>query len=104
MRKDEFKVDGKLQLPLTLPNKYPIVKFKEPMERIENYEGLLKPTPIEIELRGQLPPFDVDKELNFDLPRLIPTKKQLEKKNFKLMDHISDRDIFRKHIYQNRQN
>ena len=32
MRKDEFKVDGKL--PLTLPNKYPIVKSKESMERI----------------------------------------------------------------------
>ena len=95
MRKDEFKVDGKL--PLTLPNRYPIVKSKEPMERIENYEGLLKPTPIEIELRGQLPPFDVDKELNF-VPKLIPTKKELEKENFKLMDHISDRDIFRKHI------
>ena len=49
MRKDKFKVN-------MLPNKYPIVKSKEPMERIENYEGLLKPTPIEIELRGQLPP------------------------------------------------
>ena len=69
MRKDKFKVDGILPLPLTsnrLPNRYPIVKSKEPMERIENYEGLLKPTPIEIELRGQLPPFDVDKELNFE--------------------------------------
>ena len=81
-----------------MPNRYPIVKSKEPVERIENYEGLLKPTPIEIELRGQLPPFDVDKELNFDVPKLIPTKKELEKENYKLIDHISDRDIFRKHI------
>ena len=77
MRKDEFKIDQKL--PLTLPNRYPIGKSKEPMERIENYEGLLKPIPIEIELRGQLPPFDVDKELNFEVPKLIPTKKELEK-------------------------
>ena len=91
MRKDKFKVD-------MLPNRYPIVNPKEPTERIENYKGLLKPTPIEIELRGQLPPFDVDKELNFDLPKLIPTKKELEKENYKLMDHILDRDIFRKHI------
>ena len=53
-----------------LPNKYPIVKFKEHVERIENYEGLLKPTPIEIKLRGQLPPFHVDKELNLDLQRV----------------------------------
>ena len=101
MRKDKFKVDGILPLPLTsnkLPNRYPIVKSKEPVERIENYEGLLKPTPIEIELRGQLPSFDVDKELNFDVPKLIPTKKELEKENYKLIDHISDRDIFRKHI------
>ena len=91
MRKDKFKVN-------MLPDKYQIVKSKEPVERIENYEGLLKPTPIEIELRGQLPPFDVDKELNFDVPKLIPTKKELEKENYKLMDHISDRDICRKHI------
>ena len=106
MRKDKFKVDGILPLPLTsnkLPNRYPIVKSKEPVERIENYEGLLKPTPIEIELRGQLPPFDVEKELNFDVPKLIPTKKELEKENYKLIDYISDRDYFRKHI-PNRQN
>ena len=61
MRENKFKVN-------MLPNRYPIANSKEPVERIENYEGLLKPTPIEIELRGQLPPFDVDKELNFDLP------------------------------------
>ena len=96
MRKDEFKVVGKL--PLTLSNKYQMIKTKEPMERIDNYEGLLKPTPIKIELRGQLLLFDVDKELSFEIPRLIPTKKELEKENFKLMDHISDRNIFRKHI------
>ena len=60
--------------------------------------GLLRPTPIEIELRGQLPLFNVDKELNFDFPKLIPTKKELEKEKSKLIDHISDRDIFRKHI------
>ena len=58
----------------------------------------MKPTSIEIELRGQLPPFDVDKELNFDFPKMIPNKEELEKENFKLMNHISDRDIFRKHI------
>ena len=62
MRKDKFKVD-------MLSNRYPIVKSKKPMERIENCEGLLKPTPIEVELRGKLPPFDIDKELNFDLLR-----------------------------------
>ena len=44
MRKDKI---GRL---IMLPNRYPIVKSKEPVERIENYEGLLKPTPIEIEL------------------------------------------------------
>ena len=97
MRKGKFEVEGNTQSN-KLPNRYPIVKSKEPMERIENYEGLLKPTPIEIELRGQLPPFDVDKELNFDVQKLIPTKKELEKENYKLMDHILDRDIFRKHI------
>ena len=40
-----------------LPNRYPIGKPKEFMEKAENYVGLIKPTPIEIELRGQLPPF-----------------------------------------------
>ena len=96
MRKHKFKVDGILPLPLTsnkLPNRYPVVKSKEPVERIENYEGLLKPTPIEIELKDQLPPFHVDKDLNFDVPKLIPTKKELEKENYKLMDHISDRKL-----------
>ena len=101
MRKDKFKVDGILPLPLTLPNRYPMVKSKEPVKRIENYEGLLKPTPIEIELRGQLPPFDVDKELNFDLPKLIPTKKELEKENSWIIFQI---EIYLENIYQNRQN
>ena len=83
-----------------LPNKIinKILKPTVSKERLEDYEGLLKPTPIEIELRGQLPPFDADRELNFDFPKMIPTKEELEKENFKLMNHISDRDIFRKHI------
>ena len=87
MRKDKFKVD-------MLTNRYPMVQSRESMERIENYQGLLKPTPIEVELRGQLPPF----EMSFDLPKFIPTEKELEKENYELMDHILDRDIFRKHI------
>ena len=33
---------------------------------------------------------------HFDVPKLIPTKMELQKENFKLMDHISDRGIFRK--------
>ena len=64
MRKDKFEVEGNIPSN-KLPNRYPIVKSKEPVERIENYEGLLKPTPIEIELRGQLPPFDVDNRVEF---------------------------------------
>ena len=56
MRKDKFEVEGNIQSN-KLPNKYPIVKSEEPVDRIENYEGLIKPTPIEIEHRGQLPPF-----------------------------------------------
>ena len=77
-----------------LPNRYPVRKPKDITEEIENYEGLLKPTPIEIELRGQLPPFDVDRELNFEVPKLIPTKKDLGKEKVKLMDHISGGDLF----------
>ena len=37
-------------LPLILPNRYPIVKSKEPMEKIENYEGLLEPTQLKLNL------------------------------------------------------
>ena len=58
----------------------------------------MNPTPIEIELRGQLPPFDVDKELNFDFPKMIPTVDELEKERKQLLDNIPDANIFRKHI------
>ena len=63
MRQDKFQTD-------MLPNIFIDKVLKQSVKRMEEYEGLLKPTPIKIELRGQLPPFDVDKELNFDYPKL----------------------------------
>ena len=63
-----------------------------------DFPTILNPTPIKIELRGQLPLFDVDKELNFDFPTMIPTIYELEKEKKQLLDNIPDANIFRKHI------
>ena len=45
--------------PLLEPSSYPHVMGKQ----LPKYEGLLKPQPIEIELRGRLPSYDVDKAI-----------------------------------------
>ena len=44
--------------PLLEPSSYPQVMAKQ----LPKYEGLLKPQPIEIELRGRLLSYDVDKD------------------------------------------
>ena len=45
--------------PLLEPSSYPHVMGKQ----LPKYEGLLKPQAIEIELRGRLPSYDVDKAI-----------------------------------------
>ena len=63
------------------------------------YEGLLNPLPIDIELRGRLPAYDVDKELRqypFDLE--LPTIQELNKQKKKLFHFIPEDTIYRKHI------
>ena len=45
--------------PLLEPSSYPQVLAKQ----LPKYERLLKPQPIEIELRGRLPSYDMDKAI-----------------------------------------
>ena len=45
--------------PLLEPSSYPQVMSKQ----LPKYEGFLKPQPIEIELRGRLPSYEVDKAI-----------------------------------------
>ena len=45
--------------PLLEPSSFPQVMAKQ----LPKYEGLLKPQPIEIELRGRLPSYEVDKAI-----------------------------------------
>ena len=63
--------------PLLEPSSYPQVMGKQ----LPKYEGLLKPQPIEIELRGRLPSYDVDKArekhpFTMDIPSIEELKEK----------------------------
>ena len=64
-------------------------------ERVD-YEGVLKPKPINIALGGQLPVYDADREFTF--PNLMPTEEDLKRKSQRLFEYIDNNDIIRKHI------
>ena len=78
--------------PLLEPSSYPQVMAKQ----LPRYEGLLKPQLIEIELRGRLPSYDVDKAIEkYPFTMNIPS---LEEKKRKLFHKIPEDTVFRRHI------
>ena len=70
-------------------------------KQLPKYEGLLNPQPIEIELGGRLPSYDVDKAIQqypFSIDIYIPSIEELNEKKRKLFNKIPEETIFRKHI------
>ena len=81
--------------PLLEPSSYPQVMGKQ----LPKYEGLLTPQPIEIELRGRLPSYDVDKAIEkYPFTMDIPSIEELKEKKRKLFKKIPEDAVFRKHI------
>ena len=81
--------------PLLEPSSYPNVMEKQ----LPKYEGLLTPQPIEIELRGRLPSYDVDKAIEkcpFSMD--IHSIEELKEKKRKLFRKIPEDTVFRQHI------
>ena len=81
--------------PLLEPSSYPHVMTKQ----LPKYEGLIKPQPIEIELRGSLPSYEVDKAIEkYPFSMDIPSIEELKEKKRKLFHKIPEETVFRKHI------
>ena len=81
--------------PLLEPSSYPNVMGKQ----LPKYEGLLTPQPIEIELRGRLPSYDVDKAIEkYPFTMDIPSIEELKEKKRRLFRKIPEDTVFRKHI------
>ena len=67
--------------PLLEPSSFPQVMRKQ----LPEYEGLLKPQPIEIELKGRLPSYEVDKAIEkYPFTMDIPSIEELKEKKRKL--------------------
>ena len=84
LRPDIYPPRMKRPNPLLESNSYPQVMAKQ----LPKNEGLLTPQPIEIELRGRLPPYDVDKAIEkypftMDIPSIEELKRK-EKGNFSI--------------------
>ena len=83
--------------PLLEPSSYPHVMAKQ----LPKYEGLLKPRPIEIELRGRLPSYEVDKAIEkYPFSMDIPSIEELKEKKRKLFHKIPEETVLG-NIYQN---
>ena len=85
-------------LPQTLM-KPQIPGENKPVTRLP-YEGIshiLNPVPINVTLRGQLPPFDDEKE-DIDLPDMKLSDDMKHRNSFPLIGQILDSNIFRHHI------
>ena len=68
-------------------------------KQLPKYEGLLKPQPIEIELRGRLPSYGVDKAIEkYPFTMNIPLIEELKEKKRKLFNKIPEDTMFRRHI------
>ena len=81
--------------PLLEPSSYPQVMGKQ----LPKYEGLLTPQPIEIELRGRLPSYDIDKAIEkYPFTMDIPSIEELKEKKRRLFKKIPEDTLFRKHI------
>ena len=81
--------------PLLEPSFYPQVMGKQ----LPKYEGLLTPQPIEIELRGRLPSYDVEKAIEkYPFTMDIPSIEELKEKKRRLFKKIPEDSVFTKHI------
>ena len=81
--------------PLLELSSYPQVMAMQ----LSKYEGLLKPQPIEIELRGRLPSYDVDKAIEkYTFTMDIPSTEELKEKKIKLFHKIPEDTVFRRYI------
>ena len=90
-------IDKQVRRPNSLlePSSYPQVMSKQ----LPKYEGILKPQPIEIELRGRLPSYEVDKAIEkYPFTMDIPSIEEPKEKKRKLFHKIPEETVFRKHI------
>ena len=94
-RQEVYTSKMKRPNPLLDPSSYPNVMEKQ----LPKYEWLLTPQPIEIELRGRLPSYDVDKAIEkYPFTMDIPSIEELKEKKRKLFKKIPEDTVFRKHI------
>ena len=83
--------------PLLEPSSYPQVMSKQ----LPRYEGLLMPQPIEIELRGRLPSYEVDKAIEkYPFTMDIPSIEELKEKKRNSFIRFQKK-LFLGSIYQN---
>ena len=86
--------------PLLKSSSYPQVIIKQ----LPKCEGILKPQPIEIELTGRLPSYEVGKSIEmYPFTMDIPSIEELKEKKRKYFHKIPEETVFRK-LYQNRWN
>ena len=74
----------------------PIAQHVDLRTKLKVYESLIKPIPVDVQLQGTLPPFDVDKlwsEYDWEQPDKIGSQQRKP-----LFKHIPDYQIFRAHI------
>ena len=91
-RPESYPTRIKRPNPLVEPSYNPKVMAKQQPK----YEGLLNPQPTEIELRGRLPSYDVDKSIQkYPFSMDIPSIEELKKKKRKLFHKIPEDTIFR---------
>ena len=68
-------------------------------KQLPKYEGLLNPQPIEIESRGRLPSYDVDKAIEkYPFTMDILSLEELKEKKRKFLFKIPEHTVFRRHI------
>ena len=73
----------------------PITQHTDQRTKPKVYESLIKPVPVDVQLQGTLPPYDVNKVWEeFDW---TPPKNQVQEKK-PLFKYIPDYQIFRAHI------
>ena len=83
--------------PLLEPSSY----LPEMAKQFPQYEGLLKPQPIEIDLRSRLPSYEVDKAIEkYPFTMDIPSLEELKEKKRKLFHKIPEETVLGS-IYQN---
>ena len=84
------------RMPLTLGGIAPHSLVRPHGRPRVNYEGIVKPIPLDIKIKGQLPRYDTNREFSF--PDLIPKEEEMKKRTKKLFEYLNNADIVSKHI------